>query len=428
MLKHPAFSNIIYVIISLISAALAACLLLYAVYALPIKNIRKNVSASTFTHLQEGEVYPISRKFPGSRIDNFTASLMLNTAAFLGRNSIFYDALTNPRTDYGGHNQVSNLFLTAQNESLANAHIINHPRYWHGYLVFLKPLLLFFDIQNLRIINFVTQNILLLLVIFLLYRHTNFKYTLSFFLAVVYMNPIAMGLSLSYCGIYYIMLISMLYILITPPLKQDWKLFLWIGIATSFIDMLTAPLITLAFPLILYISLKKTNFQTAFTAAVRTTICWSIGYLGMWFLKWAIATLMTDDNIIKDGLSNILYRTAGNGYQETGIRNFTPLNAIKINLRQLDYNNSILIALLYFLLITLNCFIKKCTFIKDKRALLLLLISLSPFLWYSVAVNHSIIHPLMSYRELCITIFALTTALTLSLTPDFPKKPYEPPL
>ncbi|MBO5039324.1 MAG: hypothetical protein J6C85_07735, partial [Alphaproteobacteria bacterium] len=110
---------------------------------------------------------------------------MLNTAAFLGRNSIFYDTITNPRTEYGGHNQVSNLFLTAQNESLANAHIINHPRYWHGYLVFLKPLLLFFDIQNLRTINFVTQNILLLLVIFLLYRHTNFKYTLSFVLAVV---------------------------------------------------------------------------------------------------------------------------------------------------------------------------------------------------------------------------------------------------
>ena len=146
----------------------------------------------------------------------------------------------------------------------------------------------------------------------------------------------------------------------------------------------------------------------------------------MWFLKWAIATLMTDDNIIKDGLSNILYRTAGNGYQETGIRNFTPLNAIKINLRQLDYNNSILIALLYFLLITLNCFIKKCTFIKDKRVLLLLLISLSPFLWYSVAVNHSIIHPLMSYRELCITIFALTAALTLSLAPDFPENAPKP--
>ncbi|MBO5039325.1 MAG: hypothetical protein J6C85_07740 [Alphaproteobacteria bacterium] len=51
MLKRTAFSNITYIIISLISAALAACLLLYAVYALPIKNIRKNVSASTFTHL-----------------------------------------------------------------------------------------------------------------------------------------------------------------------------------------------------------------------------------------------------------------------------------------------------------------------------------------------------------------------------------------
>ena len=44
------------------------------------------------------------------------------------------------------------------------------------------------------------------------------------------------------------------------------------------------------------------------------------------------------------------------------------------------------------------------------KILLLLGMSLMPFAWYCLLVNHSVIHPHFTYKILIITIYAILTA------------------
>ena len=48
----------------------------------------------------------------------------------------------------------------------------------------------------------------------------------------------------------------------------------------------------------------------------------------------------------------------------------------------------------------------------------LAIIGLYPFVWYSIIRNHSVIHSWMTYRNLAVTIFAISVMITYSLHRD----------
>lgn len=412
------FSSIVHSFTAIFIATLIATSLLYFTYLIPAQSVRPNIEKSAFKLLQEGEVFQLSKKLSGSKIDNFSTSIMLNNAAFLGRDNPFYDSLTNPRTEYSNpSNQISALFLSIKETSLDNATIKEYPRYWHGYLTILKPLLIFFDISAIRIINFILQFSLLILATFLIYKHLNLGYATAFLTSIFYINPISTAYCLQYSSTYYILLVSTIIILnSTKPLKPA-KTFLAIGISTSFFDLLSAPLLTLGFPLIVYISLYKKSPLKDLILIIKSSIYWSLGYLGFWFSKWLIATIFTPHNIIKDGINTIITRTIGKTPNETRILvDFDFSFALNQNLNELNHFPSILIILFFLLSVCLSYFIKQYKFTPNYTALLTLLIGLYPFIWFAIVTNHSIIHPLQSFRILAIFIFALTSSI-ISLIP-----------
>ncbi len=50
-----------------------------------------------------------------------------------------------------------NLIVALENNDLQGAEVINYPRYWHGYLIILKPIMVLLNYQQLRIVNFILQ-------------------------------------------------------------------------------------------------------------------------------------------------------------------------------------------------------------------------------------------------------------------------------
>lgn len=414
-IRDLALPSLPYMGGALLAAALAATLLLCLVYAIPAEKIRPNVAKSSLNLLEEGEVRAWNKTLPGSKTDNFSGSIMLNIAALPRQKSVLYDSLENAWATYRMNSKPADLYMAVSSSAPA-PEISGYPRYWHGYLVALKPLLIFFDIAGIRLLNAIFETLLLLAAAFLIKKRLNAKFMLAFLTAVFYLNPVTVGHTLQYAGVYNAMLVSVLAVLCLGQKIPPAVIFLWTGIATSFLDLLSAPLLTLGFPLILWINLQKAPPRAGAPAAVGATISWYIGYAGMWAAKWLAATLVLGKNVLSDGIRSALYRAFGNGYRETGMTDWSAAAAIRNNFKELCTDETVFLPLLlYFLFITVSWFFSRYAFKKDYRAALTLLIALYPFVWYAIVINHSVIHTLMTYRILAISIFAITAAVAASV-------------
>lgn len=119
-------------------------LLLLAVYGLPTAPMEKNLAESAELFLREGS-YPVTDILgTDSRLDNYTDALMLLTAAYPGDESLTDRALKAYRYTTAA-NEDPTLVITAHYIDGKEVEPVSYERYWHGYLIMLKPLLLLFD-------------------------------------------------------------------------------------------------------------------------------------------------------------------------------------------------------------------------------------------------------------------------------------------
>lgn len=398
------------VLIYVLSLAIGACVavyLMWGVYLIPVEKIRNNMNNAV------GQIVSVMIEVPYSfdnyAIDSFTDALMLNNASFLGRDAL-YDALMNPRVEYGkGHEE--NLYISLQKSNLVGATVFEYPRYWHGYLIFLKPLLVFFDLQSIWYINLAFQLGLLLAILYLMYKRLGFRYCVAFSSAICFINPVTSWLCLEYVGAANVMLLATLWMLLNKNPHNHWMFFV-IGAVTILFDWMTFPLTTLCMPLITYICLYKHGLKNNIICVIKNSFLWLSGYAGMWFMKWVLATLLTGQNIFKRAFEKVAERTYGEVFIDFKPVDATVLNSFKFNVNMICYEVFLLCFLGALVLILLNYCVKrekKWSF--DLRILVLLGIGLMPFVWYGVLVNHSIIHARITYRILSISVYAILSAV-----------------
>ena len=146
--------------LSLLAAILAGVVLLTAVYALPTARMRHNVSISLPYILSEGDRYQWAPYHNGTELDGFTDAIMLGNAIYGGSGSPLGDALVNPRMEFTPGDSVPVDSLSRYAQGAEDGRQVTYARYWHGYLVFLKPLLLFFTPSDIRLLNMTVQLIL----------------------------------------------------------------------------------------------------------------------------------------------------------------------------------------------------------------------------------------------------------------------------
>ena len=154
------------------------------------KNIYENVKESSEVLLKEGNrklIYIPYRQIE-MQFDNYTDALMINTAysidsktplysAFVARKNYIPEVTTNVFEDavgelkssskYQYHNEVGELNDLVNGE---NAESFEYARYWHGYLTVLRPLLLIFNLTQLRVILTVLLIILSTILLIALYN------------------------------------------------------------------------------------------------------------------------------------------------------------------------------------------------------------------------------------------------------------------
>ena len=74
--------------------------------------------------------------------------------------------------EYGNTFQVAELYGLMNGENIVDSY--EYTRYWHGYLIFLRPLLTFMNIENIRNLLFALVLLLSFIVFFLIVKKLNF--------------------------------------------------------------------------------------------------------------------------------------------------------------------------------------------------------------------------------------------------------------
>lgn len=395
-------------------AALAFCgyLLLAAVYALPTDGMQRNMEDSVSIFESEGN-YPRFMKHNNSQLDNYTDGIMLLTASHPRSENVWHAAINAERYRTAPTPAETIIEVYGEGKELLEQTTSKYARYWHGYLLFLKPLLLLFDYGQIREIVMFAQIFLFGAILILLSKRKS-KMLLPFFAFWIFLNPAATMLSLQFNTVLIITFLTMLLMLLLEERDKIEELFFWevffmiVGAMTSYFDFLTYPLVTLGVPLVLWISL---NMQEKLMANLKNifgvSMFWGIGYGGLWGLKWLIGDLITGRSILSDAVEQVVYRTSDK-VSDKVITFSKLLHELLSSMRQYTWMLLVLLIGIYFL-----WHIAKTKKVRIKMIVTYAVIGMFPFIWFFVLKNHSYGHYWFTYRELAITVFSASTCMML---------------
>lgn len=416
-------NNIILLIIMPIMGLLA----LFLVHLLPTENIRQNILWSMDMIEKEFVDELVIDGYSATLTGNFTDCLMLEHAAYTNeehtileqilmmyRSETYYDE-ADPDGWWPGYS------LKHYVEGISQPREVQYARYWHGYLVVLKPLLIMTNFNTLRLINSALQLILSGFIVMGCCKKNAYTVAKALIISLPFMFFVSTFASLSLSICMYIVLISILILL-----KWDYyiyekelfaEFFLLIGIVTAYFDFLTYPLVTLVYPLGIYLFLYRYSLVTNFKKIFVYSLEWMIGYVGMWSSKWILADIFTDSNIIRDALTTIFIRTAG-------IENSTRIQGyLAVLSKNLDpFNNWCYLLILFFVFLFLVWkFIRyglKMPINNFAKGVPYFVVAMFPFVWYFLLQNHSIQHWQFTCRIVASTIFAIVIGISVLFEKD----------
>ena len=403
-------------ILRLAACILAGVLLMTLVYLIPSDKIDSNVKASAALIEEEGErpYYP-GVKYLKTFRDNYTDSLMMLESAHPGKNGLLIDAMLNRYGKIEGTSPNNTLVKHYQYGEEFDRSVI-YGRYWNGYLLYLKPLMFFFDLSVIRVINIIWQSLLCAAVMFLLFKRRLAFYIIPYTLSVLMTVPFAIFLNIqqSCClAILNIGLIAML-LLYKKLSAKALVIFLYLGIATAFLDLLTYPLATFGVPAVLYFVLTPAeSIKNSFLRMLKTAGAWLLGYAGMWLGKWLVGSLISGRNLAYDGIRQFLFRAGNAGEGMGSAKNFTVWESLYKNIRFFLVNPATLLVIAFVIALIIMTVIRsvklKASFAEMcKAAFPFLVLAAAPLVWYALIVNHSVVHYMIfTSKALVVSVMAI---------------------
>lgn len=367
--------------------------------------INENVKKS-----MENYNYFDSKKF-NLDIDNYTDMIMLNIMSY-NDNSIIKRSFDNKYgimyiDKFGDKevywNQFENLISTLEKR---NDDVILYGRFWHGYQIILKPLLMVFTYQQSLFFLSIIGIFLIVFSCFLLFKKTNFKILMVYLFSLLSLNIFVFNTCYQYYFSMILMIIFNIIILLNyKPQKFDYKFMFYVfGCLTAYFLFISFPLITLCFPLLLFMILefsnnKFENYKENILKIIKCSIFWILGYVLFFSLKWIIGSLFGSENFLENALMAV--------NQRLGLTfSFKYIDILKLNLAYF-FNFKFNIILVFISLIIIFIKMRKNFTIKLKIISPFLLIFLMPFIWMFICNNHSGVHYWMISRLFSISIFSL---------------------
>ena len=163
----------------------ALFLLLLGACALPGEPVRRNLARSVPGLQQEG-MYPEYFGFKLFQMDNYTDTIMLFEAASADETDPLTAAMTNTAYNIDNFSTLADdlgTYLEARAAGTplpADLEPFSYARYWHGYLIWLRPLLCLMPYQGVRVVQYLVLAALLAGVLWGLRRRAGLRPMLWF--------------------------------------------------------------------------------------------------------------------------------------------------------------------------------------------------------------------------------------------------------
>lgn len=398
--------------IALVSCILIGFILMTSVYCLPTGRMVYHLSESS-PELRDPKMNTMSWR-SGGRLDILTDSWMMLIAAEPRNHSVVKSAMLNEYSNVEGLDITESLqaiYGDRKNESSLEITRGEYSRYWHGYLTVLKPLLLFFSYGQIRSLNMIVQFGLFSFLCMMFARNNRSLMIIPTAFFWLFLNPVTTILSMQFSGMVILVFIQLiLFQVFEEKYNQSPFLlllhFLIFGALTSFIDLLTYPLVTLGVPLLFHLVTQSyESVKSSLQTVLKCGFTWGIGYAGMWIGKWIVGSIVTMDfGVLGHGIYSMRVR-GGNAVDGAKVTFFEVLD------RVFKATNTDVLCFAIFLMafIILIRFVKKEKIISVNSYALpaISIVAVLPIIWFAVLANHSYIHNWFAYRNLGVTVFAL---------------------
>lgn len=397
--------------------------LIVLAYTLPQERIKENVAKSAILFENEGTYPQLIYGNQDSQLDNWTDALMLLVAAECDRTNVVRSAMLNTYTSVSDLSPAESLvaIVNKQVQSNQEVYTANYGRYWHGYNIYLKPLLCFFDYQTIRYIIMYTQIVLFVALFATAGKQKRMLLVIPLLSVYLFCNPLVTMQSLQLSTIMTLILIQILCFLVREKtyLSSPGSVitqFIVFGCLTSYFDLLTYPLASLCIPLAYWVCLVSPGQKITDILALifKSAAAWGFAYVCMWSSKWCIATLLTGENVIRNAFNQAVQRTSYSNEAES----ICYESIVKLNIQT---PNQILVLIPLVATVTLIVFSIIYKVYKEGSHFVLMLIrravstlfgiallAFTPFLWFAVFSEHSYQHFWFTYRELSITLYCMS--------------------
>jgi len=200
-----------------LSILIGAALMIF-VYALPNERAVENVREALPLYEREGN-YPSWALGEHSKLDNFTDAIML-LEIIHPPGELIDSAMLNPRFVSSGEEKPVEALIKILRGDTDGLNETIYPRYWHGYILILKPLLLATQANHVRI--FLAYGVFILFVVALLLcqKILGTPYAFALTGAVMILNLVSLSMSFQFAPIYFITMTAIIFML-----KKNRRLF-----------------------------------------------------------------------------------------------------------------------------------------------------------------------------------------------------------
>lgn len=390
--------------------------LLLGAYALPGRPVRAHVARASEVMEQEG-LYPAYLGFKLFQMDNYTDTIMLFEAATADESAPLTAMMTN--TTYNMEDFVTmpaalQRYLALREQGLSPAalvapendlHPFDYARYWHGYLIWLRPLLAVVDYTTVRLVQYLVLGALLVAVLFRLYRAAGPLTAGLFLFSQLAVTVFWVPRQVQYFSTFMIAYAGCLWVLRrSRPAHALCTTLAVLGACTTFCDLLVTPILTLALPVAVWLSLpQQKDWLGSSATVVGGSLLWGGGYAFCWASKWVLASLITGRDIIGDAIHQAGVRTGADTWRGMEV---TWGNIFRLAFGLLGEKH-LLLPLAALALLALGAFFL-C--LKSPRAFLsalpLALTALMAPAWMAVLRTHSVQHMWFVWRNIAPTLFA----------------------
>ena len=295
-----------------------------------------------------------------------------------------------------------------------------YTRYWHGYLTILRPLLVLFQIHQIRYLNVFVILGMFFAVMTLMRRRLGMAEAVGFLISMICAGIITVPLSMQFMASFVVMMAACIIVLLGYPFaSRDGFIlfFLMTGMIINFLDFLTVPLITLGVPLLVYMALDirhgKGTLACGIVRGAQAALSWGAGYALSWMGKWVIAAAVLD----MDVMGQVAFSAGRWTQAEQGKMNGR-MDAVIVNFKDFFtfHGMRAMIVPLGFALVLAVCALLFRAGLKGKgTAACMLIACAAPYVWYFVMCHHSYEHNWFTYRAQVMTLFGAYLAM-ISLT------------